>query len=672
MILPWFVAMMFFMANEFSAQQRLTSGNGENKLRRIDSLTQELSRSSNALEDTTRVNILNELAWQLRTTAPAKAVEYGKQAITLAQKIDFKRGLVKSYSYVGVCYRNQAEYGHAAEYYLLQLRLAEELNADDDEFFALTNIGNLYILQDDWAKALEYLLRSMKYAESRGTLQQRSYTYVNIGRAYSGQKQYRKGLDYLEKALAIRQALADTQQIAIALHDVAIANYALGDTAKGLRYHQQTIDFANVSDGHLTARALTFMAKVYHNRNMIDSSDTLAKRALRIALETNQPETITVALRILADNQARRGHFQDAYTMQKEYIALHDSLMDGRGVREIAMLQGRYEIEKKQREIDTLIAYEERQDILRNALIAGVILTVGFVVILVNRNRLKERTNQEILHQKSLVEQKTREAEASNKALEEQNHLIEQERETLALTNTALAEANTVKTELLGIAAHDLKNPIANILLIAELLEASQGNMKPEKFKDYTSGIRESSARMLQLIDQLLGINALEQGKFNITLENVSVDTLLMNEKENFSLTANAKNISLYLDVPEDVNVMADCSGLQQIVDNFVSNAIKYSPKGKNVWIRGETIRYENGKFVRISVRDEGPGLSEKDQQRLFTAFARLTARPTGGENSTGLGLAIVKKIAEAMNGRVGCESRLGEGATFFVEFPHA
>lgn len=106
-----------------------------------------------------------------------------------------------------------------------------------------------------------------------------------------------------------------------------------------------------------------------------------------------------------------------------------------------------------------------------------------------------------------------------------------------------------------------------------------------------------------------------------------------------------------------------------------MSNAIKYSPHGKNVFIRilpqvAKSQFSRNQSTTRIEVQDEGPGLSAQDKEKLFEKFTRLSARPTGGEYTTGLGLSIVKKMVEAMNGRVWCESEFGKGATFVVELP--
>jgi signal transduction histidine kinase len=118
------------------------------------------------------------------------------------------------------------------------------------------------------------------------------------------------------------------------------------------------------------------------------------------------------------------------------------------------------------------------------------------------------------------------------------------------------------------------------------------------------------------------------------------------------------------------VFVMADEVAAMQVIDNIVSNAVKYSPNGenKNIWVRV----VESNKAYRIEVQDEGPGLTDADKDKLFGHFARLSAQPTGGEHSTGLGLSIVKKMVEAMNGKIWCESEKGKGATFIVELPGA
>ena len=187
-----------------------------------------------------------------------------------------------------------------------------------------------------------------------------------------------------------------------------------------------------------------------------------------------------------------------------------------------------------------------------------------------------------------------------------------------------------------------------------------------------TRTIETSAAKMLHLVENLLDVNALERGAINLTLESVDIAQLAEASLERFRHAAQAKSITLQREImphgKKEALALADRGYAEQVLENLVSNAIKYSPHGKGVMVR---VNADNG-IVRVEVQDEGPGLSESDKARLFGTFARLSALPTGGEQSTGLGLSIVKKLVESMKGRVWCESELGKGATFIIEFPDA
>lgn len=127
------------------------------------------------------------------------------------------------------------------------------------------------------------------------------------------------------------------------------------------------------------------------------------------------------------------------------------------------------------------------------------------------------------------------------------------------------------------------------------------------------------------------------------------------------------KQLNLKLDI-NDTYAMVDPNYMTQVYENLVSNAIKFSPKNKNIHIK----IWEEGDKIRSLVSDEGPGISVEDQGKLFGKFQVLSSKPTGGEKSTGLGLSIVKKYVEAMKGRVWCESELGKGANFYIDLEKA
>jgi signal transduction histidine kinase len=273
-----------------------------------------------------------------------------------------------------------------------------------------------------------------------------------------------------------------------------------------------------------------------------------------------------------------------------------------------------------------------------------------------------------------LVAQRTAELRASNqeiqrqlKVLDEQAHEIASTNKDLEKRNAQLEELDKEKNEILGIVAHDLKNPISAVRGLADLIQT--GFVEGEQTQEIAAQIAQTSDRMLELVKNLLDVSRLEQGAMEFHVVAFNVAPFVENSVWQYMAAAEAKDIRLRFESEESFGepmILADEQALMQILDNLISNAVKYSPRGKSVTARVKAL----AESVRIEVQDEGPGITPEEMPLLFGKFARLSARPTGGEHSTGLGLSIVKKLVEAMNGRVWCESEPNKGARFIVEFP--
>jgi signal transduction histidine kinase len=278
-----------------------------------------------------------------------------------------------------------------------------------------------------------------------------------------------------------------------------------------------------------------------------------------------------------------------------------------------------------------------------------------------------ELRNQEIAQQRELLEQQAVEIRVANAKLQQAN-------KSLQLKNSQLTELNYEKNELLGIAAHDLKNPISNIRMLAQILLTEAETLSLDERREYSSDILTDAAKMYDLVMKLLDISAIESGvmKLNLTLFDLGVAAHSVTE--NYHGRAAKKSIVIHFQSwPNALPVYADQTATMQVLDNLISNAVKYSPFDTNVYVRASEVENSGGeKISRVEVQDEGPGLNEEDKKRLFGKFAKLSAQPTGGENSTGLGLSIAKKIIETMNGRIWCESEEGHGAMFVIELPQS
>jgi two-component system sensor histidine kinase/response regulator len=230
-----------------------------------------------------------------------------------------------------------------------------------------------------------------------------------------------------------------------------------------------------------------------------------------------------------------------------------------------------------------------------------------------------------------------------------------------------LREMNEEKNEFMGIAAHDLRNPLSAIQGYAEMIIEDAQSLAHRDLEGNGQRIREAAKRMTEMVQNFLDANRIERGELKLNMAISDLSPLLQSVLETQSPHATAKGQMIQLELPPTPTLaLADVSITLQVFENLVSNAVKYSPPGKKIFVR---LKAETG-VVRFEVEDQGPGLSKEDQKKLFGKFARLSAKPTGGEHSTGLGLSIVKRLVEAMNGKVWCESELGMGAKFIVTIP--
>jgi two-component system sensor histidine kinase/response regulator len=236
----------------------------------------------------------------------------------------------------------------------------------------------------------------------------------------------------------------------------------------------------------------------------------------------------------------------------------------------------------------------------------------------------------------------------------------------LEAKNTKLAELNDLKNKFLGMASHDLRNPIAAIQGFSNLL-LDHGKTLPEETKEeFLQSIHKASQNMLTLLEDLLNISIIESGKLDLHFQRSSLKQLVEERVRMYQVMADRKNLTTHLDIGEVAEFDFDPNRISQVIDNLLTNAIKFSPSGKDIYISLE----KKDNRAKFSVRDQGPGISPEDQDKLFKHFQKLKAKPTGNETSHGLGLAIAKKMIEAHKGQITVDSHSKSGATFSFEIP--
>jgi len=244
---------------------------------------------------------------------------------------------------------------------------------------------------------------------------------------------------------------------------------------------------------------------------------------------------------------------------------------------------------------------------------------------------------------------------------------LESRKKQLEKQNKTLQILNEQKSKFLGVAAHDLRNPIGAISSFSEILLESGNEFPAEEKEEFLTLIKDSSNFSLHLLNDLLDISKIELGKLELeksreNIEDITAHVIKINKvfarKKNISINFASSIHTKYLDI--------DKSKIEQVLHNLLSNAIKYSNSNTSVQIELS----ENDSHLNLSVKDQGVGIPENELSKLFTEFGKTSAKTTANESSTGLGLAIAKKIVLGHGGEIIAKSTLGEGSEFLFTLP--
>jgi len=254
-----------------------------------------------------------------------------------------------------------------------------------------------------------------------------------------------------------------------------------------------------------------------------------------------------------------------------------------------------------------------------------------------------------------------------NAELEKVNKQLRSMQEELEKNNEQLKLLNEQKNMLLGMAAHDLRNPLYLIEGYSEFLGKDNADNLTEEQHTIISAIQSSSSFMVQMINDLLDVQKIETGKLDLNMQQADFNAVLDTVLERVAFTADKKGIDLSVQRVDTLPAFIfDPARIEQVISNLIDNAIKFSFKGSVIEI---SYQYTEQDLV-FSVRDHGPGIPEKEIGSLFRPFSTTSVKPTGNERSTGLGLAIAQNIVVRHRGRIWVESEEGKGSTFSFSLP--
>jgi signal transduction histidine kinase len=666
---------------------------GQN-LRKIDSLKNELPHSS--IEN--RYQLLNALAWEYRFAFPDSTIVYGEKAYLLAIQLRLPSDQARALNYQGVAFNYKGDRLKAYDLYSKALSVSSSQNDSIQIAHSNNNIGRLLFEQGLLSKSYEYYSKSynifkkfrdhygLAYTlQSLGTLQRSQKDYIQseknylealrlrvelknprdimsahifLSRLYYERKEFEKSTSSLLKADSLGQLIHDEinlSEVKMLLAKNYIELGRLNEAEKVAELGAKVISKSNYT--HVQPETMLILGKIKLQKGKLKEAETYFKSSLKLAIDIKDLQGQMDAFHHLWKLAETERNKPEAVQYMNQYLVLNDSIKDLDLTRQVERLQFQLEIEKKEKENELLKLSEAHQAVVidrqrsQNILLFVVLLfTFSLAGALWYYSRKRSRTNMML--------------EAQNKFIDLQRKQIEKRNTDLSSQNQKLADLNHEKDMLMNIVAHDLKSPLARIMGLANLL-GREGQLSNSQ-QEYLRLLKDVTQSNIDLIVDLLDVNALQTEKEEPKAMDFELGQLLEERIAFFQYLSINKKIELHLNHELENPVKSNPGYLSRIIDNLVSNAIKFSNKGSTVNVNAKIV---DGSLT-LSVKDNGPGFSEEDKQLLYQRFKKLSARPTAGESSNGLGLAIVKTLIDRLHGEIILNSELGKGSEFIARIP--
>lgn len=567
-------------------------------------------------------------------------IYYGDAIINRSKALQFRQGNIYGIRLIGIAQEYKGNYKQALQQYLNILELAK---ASKDASYIITALSDMAILYTEGLnqpeKSKEVYKQILRVQRENNIPASVSLsTYVNLGAIYSKLGKADSALYILNLGLREALPLQDPSSISSLYNNIGNVYYRKGDYRRALEYFQRNyqqhlskgteeeiwLDYLNMGDSWLALGKL-------------DSAKIYLHKALDQAQSSRDSLQLKESYSLLAQYYHRKKDHARAYEyLQKTYYT-DTSLLNFETRNAIATLQEQFNAAEREKENQKLIAGIEKAQI-QNRFSIGVAIgasLLGFMILYAWQQKRKA------------------------------NAELTQLNQTITVQNQKLATLNQEKNKLMSMVSHDLSTPFASVRMWAEVL-GKQKETIPEQ-QQAIEKILASAQRGENLIQQILQVEKMGTLQQALALEEIQLSRFIAHLLTDFESKAKAKNIELLYEAPsQEVELLTDQQIIARILQNLVSNALKFTEPGKKVWVRLQ----DTTEHVLIEVEDQGQGIPAQEMNLLFTPYGQLSSRPTQGESSTGLGLSIVKRLVDELQGTISCQSRPQQGTRFTVRLP--
>ena len=553
------------------------------------------------------------------------------------------------------------------------------------------NLGSLFNYAEEYDKAIDYYKKAVEVCQNNNIYDKLTAIYANMASVYHNLKDYDKAIENYKKILPEFEKKEDPYSYGVTLNNIGLSYEQKEDFNKSIYYYEKAYQiFKKLNKKNTECRILFNIASIEYKTNKWNKSIKTYNEIINTATKNNLPTIKQGVYEELALMHYETNRFKKAYEYQQKSNALKDSIAFDEHTRELKIIEAKYESEQNLKDLKLLKTKNEiNQQKIKNQFVANIAIVcflVGcaFFIIVIrqkNKNYIKINGNylREINQRKQAeedlkelaasleeqVENRTNELESSNKQLEQE---IEQQMlmsiELKKAKNNA-DNANRLKTIFLANMSHEIRTPLNGILGFSALLERPK--LTPEKQSMYLSIINKTGKHLLTIINDIIDLSKIETNEFLIHKEPVNLKKLLIEEINYFSrLKEDMKKDSVSIDyvfyLKENQTLLVDSTRLKQVLNNLVSNALKFTNLG-SITVTARNI--ENNSYY-FSVKDNGIGISDDKIKYVFEAFRQAQEGLTKEYGGVGVGLSISSKIVKLMGGELQVNSTLGEGSNFF------
>lgn len=567
-----------------------------------------------------------------------------------AKGINNDKVIAQNYRFLAIYYESTDNFDKALDLLFKSLTIRKRIKDEKGEYGTYISIGVIYQRLNLDSKAIIYYSKALKYFEKVQSEAAITSIYSNLGAIYNSIGKIDSAIIYLEKVIEYKSKIGDKISLAKAYHNIGTSYSYLGKYYKAISFFNKAIELKAGSENNFSsANDYSMVGSCYLKMKNFAEAEKYLLIGEKNLKANNSLSNLIDTYQFLTALYEEKKDFTKSVYYTASLNRLKDSMELVRNKSYISEFETKFKTLEKEQENELLKAQNKllESESKNNTILAFSLLLVLFISIYLafNLNVVKKTKNKLIL----------------------KNEIIELKNKEVANQNKNLAQLIEENQSLMGILAHDLRSPFNKIGGLVNLLEEENDENEKAIFINYINTICKDS---LQLIQDTIDISEIYNDKHTVTsvkIEKFSPSVVLANLMKSFKIIANEKSIDIELiNTIENLEITNSKDYLTRILDNLISNAIKFSPTKSQVIFTATRL---NDNLV-FSIKDSGPGFTDLDKKHLFMRFKKLSARPTANEASSGLGLFIVKQLTNLMHGNIQIISEFGKGSEFVLTIP--